>query len=333
MAKLIKGPLDEGSTTAYQPAAYSSRRMQSHPSHAMPPISYLRACATHLAAPIAARASRCPSACTPRACPPCRGPQASWRGTSPPLGRRRRTPATRNRKLVAAAANRSNRHASQLATRLQLLFLLRVVFSFEVQQRRLDLLRLLGREIEGASECNHRVVRLPQLLIHLAQYEVDGALLWGRLDQQQELGECCVILLRRHEDLCFMEASEGILCVDPDRVGQHLQSLQALLVGVQRHAKVAEKGRRARVDGQRISQVVLGRVVLLLTVVDVAEAVPGVVVPLVDPDRCSVAGARLLEIVLRGVLVAGERVGIRKVGLQLDGALKELQCGVVLLLQ
>ena len=67
--------------------------------------------------------------------------------------------------------------------------------------------------------------------------------------------------------------------------------------------------------------------------VDVAEAVPRVVVALVDTDRRAVEGHRLLEVVVRRVLVAAQRVRVREVGLNLDRALEELQGRVVLLLE
>ena len=98
-------------------------------------------------------------------------------------------------------------------------------------------------------------------------------------------------------------------------------------------AGVPVEGRRARVDAKRLAQVVLREVVLFLAVVDVAEAVPRIVVPLVDADRRAVARHRLLKVVVRRVLVARERVGVGKVGLQLDGALEELEGGIVLLLE
>ena len=51
--------------------------------------------------------------------------------------------------------------------------------------------------------------------------------------------------------------------------------------------------------------------------VDVAGAVPRVVVALVDTDRRAVEGHRLLEVVIRRVLVAAQRVRVREVGLHL----------------
>ena len=76
---------------------------------------------------------------------------------------------------------------------------------------------------------------------------------------------------------------------------------------------------------------VLGEVELLLAEVDVPQPVPRIVVALVDADRRAVARHRLLEVVVGAVLVPRERVGVRKVGLQLDRALEELECDVVLL--
>ena len=45
----------------------------------------------------------------------------------------------------------------------------------------------------------------------------------------------------------------------------------------------------------------------------------------------AVEGHHLFEVVVRRVLVARQRVRVGKVGLQLDGALEELERGVVLL--
>lgn len=109
--------------------------------------------------------------------------------------------------------------------------------------------------------------------------------------------------------------------------------LLCLLIGVHGHAQITIKRRRARVDLERCLQVLLGKVVLLLSEVDVAQPVPSVVVALVETNSRSVARGRLFKVLIRGVLVAGESVRVGEVGLQLNRSLKKLEGCVVFLLQ
>ena len=60
-------------------------------------------------------------------------------------------------------------------------------------------------------------------------------------------------------------------------------------------------------------------------------AAPGVVVARVQADRVLVAGQPLLEVLVGGVLVARQRVGVREAGLHLQRALEEAQRVLVLL--
>ncbi|KAH9390269.1 hypothetical protein TYRP_007828 [Tyrophagus putrescentiae] len=73
--------------------------------------------------------------------------------------------------------------------------------------------------------------------------------------------------------------------------------------------------------------------VLLLLVVDHADAVPGVVVPSIQSGRIPEAGHRIVQLVGGHQLVAEQCVGVAEGGVHLDGPLEELDANFVLLLQ
>ena len=94
-------------------------------------------------------------------------------------------------------------------------------------------------------------------------------------------------------DLRLLEASQWVPWVDANGIRELLQRFRRLLVRVQRHPEVAVERRGARIDGERLAQMMLRKVVLLLPVVNVAQAIPRIVVPLVNADSGAVARHRL----------------------------------------
>jgi hypothetical protein len=97
-----------------------------------------------------------------------------------------------------------------------------------------------------------------------------------------------------------------------------MSDLLVPLAGVQDHPQVAVQHGGATVDGESALEVVGRQLVLLLPVVYIPHAVPGVIVSWVDADSSPVAGDSLVKIFVRNVLVRGERVGIGKARIQLN---------------
>ena len=77
------------------------------------------------------------------------------------------------------------------------------------------------------------------------------------------------------------------------------------------HAKVTPQDGALGVDGKSTSKVIFGNVVLLLPEVNGAEAVPGVIMPLIGAERVAIAGRGLLKVFVCDVFVTrqGVRVG------------------------
>ena len=72
---------------------------------------------------------------------------------------------------------------------------------------------------------------------------------------------------------------------------------------------------------------------LLLLVSDIAHAPPSIVMRLVYLDGILVASLAILKVLIRNILVATQRMRIRKVGIDLYSSCKEFQRGFMLLLQ
>mmetsp|Transcript_73738 Transcript_73738/g.123148 ORF Transcript_73738/g.123148 Transcript_73738/m.123148 type:complete len:206 (+) Transcript_73738:321-938(+) len=177
----------------------------------------------------------------------------------------------------------------QSACNSELLIVVGVVLALEIQQRGLNLLRIFGAEVESPRQADHGFALLAELLVHFAENKIDRAFLWSHLNELFELHKSRVILVHRDKHLSFLEASKRVLRINSDRICEHLECLHRLLIGMQSHPKVTKKRRRARVDGECLAQVMLSEVEFLLAIVNVAEAVPGIVMALIDPNCRSIA--------------------------------------------
>ena len=80
-------------------------------------------------------------------------------------------------------------------------------------------------------------------------------------------------------------------------------------------------------------EVLSSLVVLLLLVADVAEAPPGRVALEVEVESLFERAFSLREVLVVDVFVPAERVGVRVLRVELDGASEELECLLVLLLE
>ena len=145
-------------------------------------------------------------------------------------------------------------------------------------------------------------MNVAQLLVRLADHVVDERLLGYEAAQALELLERLVPLLHGEQDGGAMELAQRVARLDGQRLVEYVERSVALLERVVDDRYVAHERRAVLVDEQRLLQVALGQVELLLLEVDHADAVPGVVVALVQEDGATEARHAFVHLLDQKVL-------------------------------
>mmetsp|Transcript_25477 Transcript_25477/g.63768 ORF Transcript_25477/g.63768 Transcript_25477/m.63768 type:complete len:268 (+) Transcript_25477:1247-2050(+) len=174
-----------------------------------------------------------------------------------------------------------------------------------------------GLEVQRHREVHHSLVGQVQLFVDLSHEEKHARLTRRHLLERLQLFQRLLEAVVRHKHGRALVLSQRVPCVQRDGAAQQVQGVGGAAQRVQRHAQVAVQHRAAAVDAQRVPEVVLRQLELLLPVVHRAQAVPCVVVSGVQAERGAVACSGLLEVLVGEVLVPAQGVRIRAPRVQL----------------
>mmetsp|Transcript_57174 Transcript_57174/g.185794 ORF Transcript_57174/g.185794 Transcript_57174/m.185794 type:complete len:475 (-) Transcript_57174:572-1996(-) len=237
----------------------------------------------------------------------------TWADTAPPAHRRRTFRGRRRRRLGVL----------ELGDVLQLLDL------------RLDRVVVLGVSVQvhGDVEVLQGISVSLQLHVDLAQQKVHLRLLRGQTSHLFKSLQGFLEATKVDEHPRLLEVRHAIRRLALSRQLEVLQSMKRLVQGIENLAQVAAQHRIIPIDLQRLEEVMLGILVLLLAMVDVPKAEPGVVMARIDGQCVLVHGYGLVKLIVRGEFVAAQGVGIGESGVHLQRPPKELEGRVVLLLQ
>ena len=169
--------------------------------------------------------------------------------------------------------------------------------------------------------------------IHLGQQKLGLSLIGRSLIQDPQLHQRSLQLPPRSQHLRLLEPRHH-------RPRRHLarprilrQRGGGILQLLEHAADTGDEDRVGGVDARRGAVVLLRRLPLALSLVDLAEAVPGVVVAVVGADGGAVGRFGLVELLVGDVLVALQREGVGEARVQLGGALEAFEGLVVAALQ
>mmetsp|Transcript_112942 Transcript_112942/g.221430 ORF Transcript_112942/g.221430 Transcript_112942/m.221430 type:complete len:226 (-) Transcript_112942:564-1241(-) len=149
-----------------------------------------------------------------------------------------------------------------------------------------------------------------QFHIHLAQLEVHACLLWCQAPHFLQVAQSFFVPLQLHQDARLVEVRHAVRRLALSSFMKVVQRQQRVVQSVQHHTQITSQNGIVPVDFQGLDKVVFRILMLLLSMVDIAETPPCIVMPRVDGQRLLIHGHGLVELFVRDKLMPAKSVGV-----------------------